>query len=124
MSKQTQFHSFIDGGSITVVGPLAITFPTTLLAKTQGTNASATAINAADTIVLAANANRKFAQIQNQSGVTLQIAFGNAATSLSFALPSGGVFTIDANTIGEINQEAVHIRNDSGANRTVMVYEE
>ena len=104
--------------------PVPIVFPTTLVAKTQGTNATATAILGADTIVLAANANRKFAQIVNTSGSAAMIAFGAAATALSVAFPNNGVFTLEPDTIGEINQQAVHVWNPTGSNIPITVYEE
>lgn len=122
MSKQTQFHVFIDNAAVVVAGPIAITFPTTLIAKTQGTNASV-ALGVGDTIVLAANAARKFAQIVNVSGTLQFIAFGAVGSALTIPLPNNGVYTLEPDTIGEINQQAVHVFSIAGG-VSVQVYEE
>ena len=105
------------------VAPVPIIFPTTLVAKVQTTNTSA-ALAVGDNVVLAANVNRRFAQIVNVSGTTQFIAFGLGPASVStIPLPNNGVFTIDANTIGEINQQEVHVFSIGGA-ASVQVYEE
>lgn len=122
MSKQTQFHTYIDGGTVVVAGPIAITFPTTLVAKTQQGNGTVT-LAAGDQIVVAADANRKFAQIVNLSGVTQYIAFGNVASAASFPLPNNGVYTVDSSTIGGINQQAIHIFSTLGAADVQYYYE-
>jgi ABC-type phosphate/phosphonate transport system substrate-binding protein len=103
-------------------GGVPIVFPTTLIAKTQGTN-TLVPLAAGDNTVLAANANRKFAQIANFSGTTQYIAFGAAASTSSLALPSGSIFTIEPDTIGEINQQAVHVWSVAGG-VNLSVYEE
>ena len=104
------------------VTPIPIVFPTTLLPKVQTTNTTVP-LAAGDNTVLAANANRKFAQIINNTGTIMYIAFGAAAATTSVPLPNGGIFTIDANTIGEINQQAVHVYSD-GISTGPQVYEE
>jgi len=104
------------------VTPVPIIFPTTLIAKTQGTNTSMP-LAAGNNVVLAANANRKFAQIVNVSGTVQYIAFGNLASTASVPLPNNGVFTIEPDTIGEINQQSVNIWSVAGA-VSLQVYEE
>lgn len=118
-TKWIQRVSIVAGG-----GSVPIVFPTTAIAKTQTTNTTQAVAATTDVAVLAANANRKFAQIVNLSGTTMYIAFGAAAVGNSLPLPSGGVFTIDVNTLGQINQQAVHVYNASGGSLNVQVYEE
>ena len=67
-----------------------------------------------DQLVLAANANRRFAQIVNLSGTTQYIAFGAAASANSLPTPNGGIYNIDVTTIGENFQGAVHIYSAAG----------
>lgn len=117
--KDVLFQVTLSSGS-----SISIVFPTTLLPKTQSTNTTQAVAGTTDVIVLPANANRKFAQIVNISGTTMYIAFGAAAVANSLPLQSGGTFIIDANTIGEINQQAVHVYNASGGSLNIQVYEE
>lgn len=117
VTKWIQRVSIVAGG-----GGVPIIFPTTLVAKTQGTNGTIP-LAAGDNTVLAANANRKFAQIINNSDTIMYIAFGAAASAASVPLPQGGIFTIEPDTIGEINQQAVHVFS-VGISTGPQVYEE
>lgn len=117
VTKWIQRVTVVGGG-----GAVPIIFPTTLVAKTQGTNTTVP-LAAGDNTVLAANANRKFAQIVNITGTVMYIAFGAAATANSMPLPDNGIFTIEPDTIGEINQQAVHIYS-AGISTGPQVYEE
>lgn len=104
-------------------GSFPIVFPTTLLPITESSNASVTVVAGAATQVLAANANRKFAQIVNITGATLRISVGGAATATDLEFPTGSVYRIEPDTIGEINQQLVSIWNPTGGNLTVTVQE-
>lgn len=105
-------------------GAVAITFPTSTIPKTQGTNTQVSVANATSTVVLSANPSRRFAQIINVSGSTFFLAFGAAASASSLPIPNNSVFTIDINTIGEINRQDVRAFQNSGAPLNISVYEE
>lgn len=121
MLKQTCFQI---AGTVSISGSVAITFPTTTVAKTQQNNVQVALAAGASTQVLAANANRKFLQVVNLSGATLYIAFGAAAAVTSFPVPNGGVFTQDISTLGSINQQVVNMWNPTGGPLNVNAYEE
>lgn len=113
MSKQTQFHVYVDGGSVTISGSVTIAFPTTVIAQTENVN-NVSALAAGDQIVLAANTNRRFAQIVNLSGTTQHIAFGTVASANSLPIPTGGTYIIDVTTIGQAFLGAVHVYSAAG----------
>lgn len=119
VSLYVQRVEFASGGT-----PIEILFPTTLIAKNQLNNGMTSIGAGANVEVLAANATRKFAQIVNNSGTTLHIRLGAAADATRMELPDGAVFTIEPNTIGEINQQSVNVFNPSGGAESVSVYEE
>lgn len=105
--------------------PVPIIFPTTLIAKTEGTNAQVVIGAGVAATVLAANANRKFAQITNVTGGALHYKTGGVAASAANAIvPNNSTLNFDPDTIGEINQGAVSIFNNTAAPVTVYVYEE
>jgi len=109
VTKWIQRVSIVGGGG----GGLPIVFPTTVIAQTQNVN-TLVPLAAGDNTVLAANPNRRFAQILNLSGTTQYIAFGAAATTSSLPLPNGAIYTIDVTTIGEDFQGAVHVWSVAG----------
>ncbi len=108
VTKWIQRVTVVGGG-----GAVPIIFPTTVIAQTENVN-TLVPLAAGDNVVLAANANRRFAQIVNLSGTTQYIAFGVAASTSSLPLPNGGIYSIDVNTIGEDFQGAVHIWSVAG----------
>lgn len=130
MAKKTLFSARIRGGSVTisgtvtVTGTVGITFPTSTVAKAQTTNAQVLVGAGADAIVLAANALRTFAIIENRSGADLNLAFGAAASATTLVLPNNGTYTLDISTVNSINRQAVHIFNPTGGGLNVNVYEE
>lgn len=119
VSLYVQRVEFASGGV-----PVSIAFPTVLIAKNAITNAIVSVGATSDAEVLPTNANRKFAQIVNNSGVLLHIRLGAAAAATHMVFPTGSVFTIEPDTIGEINQQSVHVYNPSGGPEDVSVYEE
>ena len=104
-------------------GAVPIVFPTSLVAVTETTNAQVSCGAGAATTVLAANAARKFAQIVNNSGSLLRIRLGGAAVATSLDFPSGSVYKIEPDTIGEINQQLVSVFNPTGGALDVTVQE-
>jgi hypothetical protein len=109
-----------------VSGTFAATFqfPTSTVAKTEGTNTTVSCGAGVATTVLAANANRRFAIIMNNTANALAIRMGAAAVITSLVFPAGSSFIIDINTIGEINRQLVSVFNPTGGALNVGVYEE
>ena len=59
----------------------------------------------------------------NNSGSLLRIRLGGAAVATSLDFPSGSVYKIEPDTIGEINQQLVSVFNPSGGALNVTVQE-
>lgn len=106
------------------VTPVPIIFPTTTVAKTQTTNGQVVIGPGAAATVLAANANRKFAQVVNVTGANFNVAMGIAAAATNLVVPNNGTWNADINTLGEMNQQAISVFNPGAAPITVYVYEE
>lgn len=123
MAACDQISKYIQRVTPLAGGVFPISFPTTLVAITESTNASVTVVAGAATQVLAANANRKFAQIVNVTGSTLRISVGAAAQVTDLEFPTGSVYKLEPDTIGEISQQLVSIWNPTGGNLTVTVQE-
>lgn len=80
--------------------------------ETQGT----LALTGATQAIMAANAGRKSWQIQNNSGVTVYVNVGAAASSgdgKSFVVPNGG--SIGENGSGVVSTQAINILGASGS---------
>lgn len=121
--KQTQFRVYLDNASITVTGTVAITFPTTAVARTQAFNNTVAIPNNTDTVVLAANTNRKSVQIQNLSGSTMYWSIGGAASTGTQQLPTGQAIQITIDALGGIETGDIHLFQNSGGSLNVIAYE-
>lgn len=104
-------------------GAFPISFPTTLVADTETTNAQVSCGAGVATTVLAANTARKFAMIVNNTGNLLRLRLGGAAVATSVEFPTGTAYIIDPSTIGGINQQLVSIFNPTGGALNVTVQE-
>lgn len=114
--KQTIFRVYVVGGSISIVAPA-------LTSITQNVNTQVAIPNAVSTTILAANANRRRAVIQNLSGVTIFLAFGAAAAATSIALPTGQSWLVDVGNDWYEQRGDINAFQTSGAPVNVNVLE-
>ena len=125
MGCQDQYLPGIQQVDVVVSGvSVPITFPTTTVAKTQTANGTVVLVANTDLIVSPTSTTRRFVQITNISGSVIYVALGAAATSGKQPIPNNYTYTIDVNTIGEINQQDVHLLSVAGAATGVTVYSE
>lgn len=112
MSKQTQFHVFVDGGALTAPSVTALTNTATNVAVPT----------AASTSILAADATRRYVEVFNPTASTIWINFGVAAgVNTGIPIAPGQSWYADVQNNFQMCQQEIRCFQNSGAGITVPV---